>query len=374
MQPEYVDRLLRDGITIAAPTPEMRSTAGELEKLGLIQGHSVEYVHCADPEDRDYCRSNRHCPGRIRLGGAVDEYCCPECDRLVYATSDGKRRHRELRIEVSESGVVAYVDNRLEESGYKATCVRRGVFRIDTEPLGVFLCIADYCDDVKFLAREWASTQPTVYLTVNPLAAERFLNEAWLARVSLAELVREEVDLDDLIERTATSGPPTSVRHASVPVYTVTVRPQDSEGKDIHNTDRLFTVELDDGVVRIEGQRVIAAQALTRYRIFRVLWERFVEDLANGTPPEKFRATDIDTMLRDLQESSGKELVDELNIRRALNRLQTDIMEALRRELGLPIQRDDIVETCRWKGQARADHGYRLNPRRIAIRPSVSRL
>jgi hypothetical protein len=125
-------------------------------------------------------------------------------------------------------------------------------------------------------------------------------------------------------------------------------------------------------VIRVQGQRVAAAQAVTRYQVFRALWEQFVEDLGQGRPPDQFRAMDLDTLIRKLQEQSGRQLVDEVSIRRAINRLQTDITETIRRRLGLPIERDDVVGTCRWKGQGAGGHGYRLNPHRVAVRPASS--
>jgi len=372
MRREHVQRLLRNGVIISAPEPELLATAGQLEQLGLIQVQPTEFVRCADPQDADFSRTNRHCRGRVYLSGPLQDLRCPECERRVFPDADRKRRHQEVRIEVLAPGVLAYVFGLLEKERYERTPVCGGVLRVNSGPLGVLVCVVDYCEDPKFLAREWASTQPTCYIAVNPLAAERFLDEAWLRRVGLAELLCGETDLAELVEKTALSGPPAVIRLASIPICSRTSRPRCQDGREKGGDRRLFVVELDEGVVRVEGQRVVAAQAVTRYQVFRALWERFVEDLGQGRRVEDFRATDMETILCRLQAVSDKEVVDEVSIRRAINRLQTDIMEAIRRVLGLPIQRDDVVETCRWKGQASAEHGYRLNPRRVAVRPASS--
>ena len=57
-------------------------------------------------------------------------------------------------------------------------------------------------------------------------------------------------------------------------------------------------------------------------------------------------------------------------MRRAVNRLQADIETTVKRKLGSAIGREDIIQTCRWRGVVgEEDHGYRLNPSSVAIRP-----
>ena len=74
-------------------------------------------------------------------------------------------------------------------------------------------------------------------------------------------------------------------------------------------------------------------------------------------------------MIRELESRTGKHIDDEMSIRRSINRLQTDIETAVKRKLGLPIDREDIIQTCRWKGQGEGDYGYRINPFTVAARP-----
>ena len=285
---------------------------------------------------------------------------------------DGKRRHQEWRVEVLRQGVLECIGGLLEEAGLGPTSICDGVFRVRAGPLGVFVCVAELCEDPKFLARDWASTQPTCYVTVDPAAAERFLDEEWLQRVGLAELLSGEADLTEVIENAAASGPPF--------VRAPCVRPRLQQGRaprglapqEPRVSERLFVVEVGDGVIRVQRQRVAGAQAVTRYQVFRILWQQFVEDVGQGRSPGDFRAMDLETIIQTLQEQSGRQVVDEVSIRRAINRLQTEITETIRRRLGLPIQRDDVVETCRWKGQGGGGHGYRLNPHHVAVRPASS--
>ena len=53
----------------------------------------------------------------------------------------------------------------------------------------------------------------------------------------------------------------------------------------------------------------------------------------------------------------------------SVNLLQTDIEKVLKRTLGLPIGREDVVQTCNWKGQTDSGFGYRINPLSVAARP-----
>ena len=86
-------------------------------------------------------------------------------------------------------------------------------------------------------------------------------------------------------------------------------------------------------------------------------------------PPEEHRPINVKDLMKELQSRTGEYIDDETRVRRALNRLQSDIETAVKKKLGLPIDRQDIVQTCRWKGHGEGDHGYRINPFTVAARP-----
>ena len=73
--------------------------------------------------------------------------------------------------------------------------------------------------------------------------------------------------------------------------------------------------------------------------------------------------------MAELRRRTGEYIDDETRVRRALNYLQFDIETAVKKKLGLPIDRQDIVQTCRWKGHGEADHRYRINPFTVTARP-----
>ncbi len=371
---ELAVRLLRDGSVISEPSQELLNAATRLEKDGLVETRVREYVLCADPQDSDYPPKNRHCRGRLYVDDGLDEaghdFRCPECDRPVFPFRHKKRRHKELRAKVARRGVASFVLAQLAKlkSNVKEIC--EGVYRIDVGDMGVMLCIADFCSDEKYLTRDWARTQTTCYLVVNPKAIdERFLDEDWIARASLADIVCGEIDIKEWVRNAAGSGPPQSVRNASVPVYTKGALPIVAEPVAPHQAGRRFVVECGPSTVLVEGEMVVAPQAGTRFEIFRILWDRFLDDLREAVPPEQHGLINIKNLIQELESRTDKFIEDETTVRRAINRLQSDIESAVKRKLGLPIDREDIVQTCRWKGQGEGDFGYRINPFTVAARP-----
>lgn len=374
VSPELAVRLLRHGAVLRDAAPALQEAAKRLEKAGLIEACVREYVMCAEPQDADFPPRNRHCRGRIYLNGGLDEaghdYRCPECERPVFPERYRKRRHRELHTKVSPRGVEAYVSAQLTKLKEDVKEIAGAVYRVDLGDMGVVVCIADYCADEKFLARDWAATHPTCYIVVNPKAfVERFLEEDWLRRVSLADLVAGAADLGKILREQVASGPPPSLKNASVPVYTKGPTPIVIEPLQASRKGRRFVVEVGPNVVRVEGEIVVAPQAGPRFEIFRILWDRFLEDLKQAIPTDRHGLVNIKDLIRDLQSRTGKYVEDETTVRRTINRLQADIETAVKKKLGLPIDREDIVQTCRWKGQSEGDYGYRINPFTVAARP-----
>ena len=365
-------RLLCDGFAVDEPPEALVATGEHLRRLGLVGIQWKEYVRCADPEDSDFPPKNRHCRGRVYLDDALDEaghdFRCPECERPVFPGQHRKRRHREMHTVVSAHGVLAYVLGRLQESAENVRVIAAGTYRAEMNGRDVTVCVVDYCADEKYLACDWAKMNPTCYVIVNSEHAdERFLNEAWLARISLAQIVCGEVDLKKRLQEVAAAGPPSTVLNASVAVY-ARGAPPIVEAIAPTQPMRRFVVECGPKVVRVEGEVVVAPQAGTRFDVFRVLWDQFLEDLKAGKPPAEFRALSVNDLDSRLLKE-GTRHNDAITIRRAVNRLQDNIATAVKKTTGLPIDREDIIQTCRWKGQGDKDYGYRINPFTVAARP-----
>jgi len=365
-------RLLCDGFAVDEPPEALVAASEHLRTLGLVEIQWKEYVCCADPQDGDFPPKNRYCRGRIYLDDALDEaghdLRCPECERPVFPYQYRKRRHREMRTAVSAQGVLAYVPGRLQESAENVREIAAGTYRAEMNGRDVTVCVVDYCGDEKYLARDWARTNPTCYIVVNSKHGdEKFLDEAWVARVSLAQVVCGEVDFKKQLHEVAAAGPPQALRNASIAVY-ARGAPPIVEPVAPTQLKRRFVLECGPNTVRVEGEVVVAPQAGTRFDVFHILWRQFLEDLKAGSPPANFRALSVNDLDSRLQEE-GTRHDDVTTIRRAINRLQDDIATALRKRLGLPIDRENIVQTCRSRGQEDKDYGYRINPFTVAARP-----
>lgn len=366
-------RLLRDGAIIRDPSTELQQVAGQLEELGLVQSTTREFVRCADPQDRDFPPRNRHCRGRIYVEDDLDEqgheFRCSECERAVFPFSYNKRRHTELRTKVVPDGVAAFVRVELDKLKAEVRDIAEGVVRVELGMTGVYLCLLDYCSDERFHARDWAKTNRTCYVTVDPTHAdERFLPDEWLTKVSLADVLAGTIRLDLVVEDLANAGAPSAVADASVPVYSKTV-PVVVADQDATGPRRRFVVEVGPKTVRIEGVEVVAPQAGVRFEAFRILWDRFLDDLRECQSPDDFTVIKLADIVRRLEERMGTRIDDETSIRRAVNRLQADIEKAFKKKVGDPMDREDIVETHRWKGASGGEYGYRINPRTVCARP-----
>jgi hypothetical protein len=308
------------------------------------------------------------------LHDAGGELRCPECERRVFPDQYLKQRFTELRVHVLREGVLAYLRSILQRLGQTVQEMSLGVFRIEIGGDGVDVCIVEYAEP-KYLARERAIQHPSCFIAVNPQDFDgRFLEEDWVRRTTLAHVICGTVDLGDLVRLAATGGVPTHVRQASIPVYSkgptsVIVEPLRPSAP-----ERRFVVEVGPKIVRVEGLKVVAEQAGPRFLLFRALWLSFLSDLKDGLPPEEFHAKPLKKLIEELEEMTNRKSNDEMTVRRAINRLQLDIEQSIRKNRGLPVDREDIIQICPQRSQSEKNYGYRINPFTVVARPFQSNL
>ncbi len=157
---------------------------------------------------------------------------------------------------------------------------------------------------------------------------------------------------------------------ASIPVYARGPAPIVVEPIQPATRKRTFIVELGETTVKVNGETVVAPQSGTRHDVFRILWRQYIEDLKKGSPASEFKALKVKEVADQLGEMQEKQIYDDATVRRTINRLQEDIETAVKKKLGDPIGREDIVQTCRWTGSNDKDYGYRLNPYTVVARPA----
>ena len=371
---DEVIRLLREGGTVTAPSERMRDAAEQLRKLGLITTQYREFVLCANPQDRDFPPKNRSCAGRIYLQEGLDEpghdYRCPECERPVFPTRYGKRKSCELRVALDREGILKFVNDQLSKTGAQVKVLATGVFHVAGSDLGIIVCVVDFCTEQKYLAQTWAAHHPTCYIAIGKRATEeRFLSEEWLVRFCLGDMLCGTVDICETVRSLASAKGTRTVLNASLPIYSPGPMPAICEPLEPAHVDRRFVVEVGEKTVKVEGETVIAAQAGPRLRIFKILWGQLLIDMTTELRPSDYHAINLNDIVKRLDEKTGTHTEDATSVRRIINNLQSDIEAAVKKKLGLPIGREDIVQTCKWKGQTDDNHGYRLNPFTVAARP-----
>jgi hypothetical protein len=376
---EHAQVLLEDGRKVQSPSDDLVAAADALRSVGLIEFEQSEYVVCAEAQDRDFAYSNRTCNGRIYLRDSFDEdaddYRCPKCERVVLPHRSGKLRRPEMRISVCQDGVLAWLKDKLTAIDSGTTDLGGGAFQmpgLGQTGVNVYVVDLDGPGDHRFNDRDRAATEPTCFIAINPRAFEgRFVSDEWIVRASLADVVSGKTDLKPLLEGLGEQDPPTTARKATIPVYAkghVLNQPVEKP-----HPDRLFVVTVNDKTVTIAGETVIHPQGKRRREVFGILWRRFLEDLLDELPPEEFRAATIAGILNELDADIGGDeqaYDDPDSLRKLINNMQADIEKALKSKIGLPISREDVIQTVRPDGQADGDHGYRINPISVAARPS----
>jgi hypothetical protein len=376
--PEWFEKLLMDGARYVS-APEVRQAAERLVAQGIISLEEREYVLCAnarDPEDFRFVR-NRDCRGRIYIEDGFDlfgdDYLCPDCGRRLFPAK--KTRYRELHVRILQQGVRSYIESVLTQGGLSWKEMAPWLYRVDVGHDEVWLCVVDFCESSQHMTREWAlaNRNRTLWLVVHPRGKrERFLQEEWISRVSLGELFDGREDLMALLETQARCEAPSLVGSPSLPIYNRNGRHPSSEIRKSAQPKRLFVVQITDGIVLVNGHSVIPKQAVTGYPIFQILLKHYLQDMIESLPSGTYAPLSTKDICGEIYNLTGKEFNDEDAVRKTINRIQNNIETVIKRETGDPIDRCDVIETLRWKGAGEGDHGYRLNPSSVAIRPFIS--
>lgn len=218
------------------------------------------------------------------------------------------------------------------------------------------------------MSSAWVATQPTCYVLVNAKSARGHLvDERQLHHVLLANMICGDVDLVTAVRQAADSLSSVPIQHGVVPTHRRESTPSFATPKRLSMGEHRFEVALDHDTVWVEGVQVMGSRAGQRLVMFRLLWESFLEDLHCGKEPDEFRAYSLHAIRPLLESRLHKQYPDELTVRRMINRVQANLAKTMQRKLGLPIGREDIVETCAWKRQEATDFGYRLNPLCVVV-------
>lgn len=365
---EHARALLRDGGRHDAPSADLLGAADHLATMGVIRPTRQQYVRCANRSDRDFeRRPNRNCDGEIELVDGLDEnedaFACPICDRPVYPYADAKEQFSKLTIELRDAGAEALLASMAAET-FGQQNVRRldsGVHRVDADGDEVTLILVDTMGRRYNKLQSLGERRCLLVLADTNTPPVRLPAESWLAKVTLAELISGARSLADCVRQALCDDQPRVVT-SSVPIFSAN-RPIVAEPTPGPRAGRQFVVELRSNTVLVDGVVVVNPQAGPRYQVFEMLWRQFVEDLGKGLAAEDFNRIGIRAIMTALEQD------DEGNARRVINNLQNTIVDQIRKQRGSPIDREDVVQTCKMKDQSDTSAGYRINPLTVVIRP-----
>lgn len=346
------------------PGREIIETATWLAHLGIIEVRKSLVVRCADPLDRDFPPPVRDCGGHITLRPDVDEgggdYRCPSCERLVFPALHGKRRYEHVTVVLQRSGIENFLIDAFGASAQRRS-FRKGVLTLPTDGLNAFVCLVEFCTDRQYLLRGVATTQPCLYVTIEPDTPARLLPDSAIRYVELVHILTGEVCLASRLA-TAVPSPPSALTNMDVPIFpAAAVAVGSPAAPAVH--PRRFAVSCDAAGFSVDGLLVVAATRTTASRILRALVQRFAADLATG---EDIGPTSVED-LADIVQSDEDDARDAESVRRAIDRIRGDITESVRRESGNPIGSNDVIETVSRTGTLKGARGYRLNPRTVVL-------
>jgi len=376
--------LLEPGARIEEPDKAIQDAAEYLRAHGLVEFTVVKAVRCSDPSDRDFHYRRDGCKGLIVLDPALDddggELACGVCQRIVHARSARKRQFDLMRPRIRATGVMAYLRQLLEDANYTLGHADHTSIKVEgVHKFGLWLHVEDApgATDSELNRRSHAANLPVVYITTNPRApAPRLLRDGYVRRIRLLDLVVGAAVIGDVIEDLGRNHAPQPLGSADLPVYAAGPALIQVEAKPVQA--RQFIVEVRPTCVLIDGAVVINPQGKPRLALFQILWEQFIEDLRAEKCPDEFGAVSVANLQRELAKvrRAQRQLPpaknaeeDEGAVRKLINNTQNDIAEAVAKQVGHAIGREDIIETVRTASQSDHSGGYRLNPRTVVLRP-----
>nr|CRH06071.1 Conserved protein of unknown function [Candidatus Magnetococcus massalia] len=365
--------VLESGWSVDCPSEELLSEMKKLEKMGVITSDLYTYVLCSNSEDRDYPPPNHLCSGRIRLVDSLDEgaddFRCPECNHPVYPEYDEKQTFQELRYRVDQKGALSFLQKEIEAIG-PTRALSEGVYRCDYADGEVIVCVVEVCEHPKYLSRDYVASTPTVVVALNDRNAElRLLEEPWLIKTSLSQLIRREQDLASLMGGALHAQPPV-LAHTSVPIYNKVITPLYHHPPEQDDSDVQYQVEFNGEQILINDIEATGPKATAQLKIFGILWRQFLKDILGNKPANAHQIITADKLTDAFQSENADEVADAVTVRRYLNRLRKMMMELIRKQQGLPIMQDSIIENLK---NRRGHQGYRINPYMVLIRAPQSR-
>jgi hypothetical protein len=114
----------------------------------------------------------------------------------------------------------------------------------------------------------------------------------------------------------------------------------------------------------VEGILIASRKSRAQLLVLQILAKHFMRSLFSMSDMPS-RPLPADKIADRLQRLTKKD-EDRESVRRSVNRVQDTIADRIKRELGLPISREDVIQTVPWQG-VEDPYGYQLHPENVLI-------
>lgn len=231
------------------------------------------------------------------------------------------------------------------------------------ERINASICLPEFCSDSLLLRRGAAVSQINIYVTVEPDAQSRMVQDVGIAHVAFPQILYGGVDICSILRDRIRNGP-AACSHVDVPVYGFGVT---AIGPRVEPAPppRQFTVRLNSEGFWVDDLLVVKAGRKTALLILQALIHRFARDIGAGSQVVAMSVNEIADAVESAGDLESDEKRDADTIRRTIDRLRDEFAEAIRKTIGKPIGEYDIIENASRSGAGAK--GYRLNPRTVAL-------
>ncbi|MDR1139419.1 MAG: hypothetical protein LBJ80_04175 [Rickettsiales bacterium] len=361
---EQIADLLSSNSSWVNPSQNHIKAARYLLDLGLIKMQERYYIVCSREEDHlDWPNViDPSCSNEVFIDPDFDEACddaiCENCSRHILPNTYQKQRSHLLSIYLNIEKIIDWFETELNDSRLMWEKVEKGVYYVCNQGRIVNLIILDFCTDAIFLTIDKLRVHPTVLITLKKDIPNLLLS---LYVVRMVELFCQLKTLTEIFQEAAKRGVPEVVENTSLQVLPASYISL-KRVEPIVPT-KLLELQVVKGMVYVNSVEVINKKAVSCLNIFRILFKQFLHDCEKELPPEKHTLLNINQLEKLLGLSLEADL--EHQIRRPLNKMQKMIKATLAKELGLSIERNDVIQTLGWQ---RLSHGYRINPFTLTIK------
>lgn len=365
-QKQVVADILKSNDSWIDPKKDFLETAANLSYLGFVNLKEVHFVICSREEDHlDWPHVfYRDCSNEIQISSDFDEECddmiCEDCCRYILPNTHQKQRFHLLSTNLNLEKVEDWFENLLRTSQLIWRKAAEGIYHVSCRNNIVSLIVLDLCTDPVHLTIDKLRIQPTVLVTVREMIPDLPLA---LPIVKMTDLFCEYKTLNEILFEAVEEGVPELISNASQQIFPIILLKEAKQ----ELPKKALQLKFTGGAIYINDIEVVNKRAKLCISIFDILFKQFLHDFSNDVPKEEHKPLSIEKIADRL--NFHAEITDlEQQIRYPLNKVQRTIKEKLANQLGLGIEREDVIQTIGWPELACKEYGYRLNPFTLTLK------